>query len=841
MLKIGELENQLLKCFSILTGAIFFVPLLIINNILRPYILSKTIPFQIMVLALLVVWLFLLAIDFKKYRPRLNIVFVVLTLFVLAVFLSSVFSLDIYRSFWGNAERTEGFINIFYLYLFGLAVFSVFKNKSRALTSLIFTTLVASFFVSLFPILQRLSILKILPGEQLSRPGGPLGNPTFLAGYLLVHIFLAVWFFFQNLSSGQKFRKLLGWLTAFIFLVDLAVFLWTQTRGSLIGLFLGVIAALIFAIFVLPKRQRAWAIGAIIFLVASSVLFFVFRPVIRDSAIGQKIPLVNRLAGVSLSDGTTISRLESWKWSLNWWLKRPILGVGQDMFYRVFDENFSANNTAVMSERFDRAHNKYIDILVMNGAVGLTAYVFLIVATMIVVFRQAKKAQSHSLKIAWLSIMALLVAYFIHNFFVFDTPVNSLIFYFILGWLMTVSASDLSAVKQKFAAVEKELLSVKTFPTRRLIGAGILAIVVFIPVFYFTDYKPFQVSRLVYEAAAASQEKVDEVFSYYRRAVNENTFISSEARRMWGDYWLRVLIYNRFQQQLMNPDALKNYTSEALSEMEKGFAKEAMADFYIYSANINTQLSGTASLAALDRQHYSEEEDKWFSIISQTWPKRTDFYTIYVEDQILKKNYSKAEIINAIMLKETPEFGRAIWLKAMIILARDSEIDSAFSLMEQALMADYNPPATNNILFSIGPNVSSENYARLESFLESLAVKESADLDVRKAQFDAKMGRQLRRVQTIFDLLVQLATDRPLRDTTAALKQLAAYLEGALQYEPDKAEYWVRLAMTYGRLHEKEKAISAAEETIRINPDFYQKDANAFIQIMENEDWSKIE
>lgn len=841
MLKTENLEKRLLQLFSFLTGAIFFVPLIIRNNILRPYILSKTIPFQIMVLALLVVWVLLLTIDFKKYRPKLNIVFIALTVFTLAILLSSVFSLDFYRSFWGNAERTEGFVNLLYFYFFSIAIFSVLRHRLKTLNVLIFTTLAASFFVSLYPILQRLSILRLMPGEQLSRPGGPLGNPTFLAGYLLVHLFLAVWFFFQNINGPQKFRKILSWLAVLIFLVDGAVFVWTQTRGSFVGLFLGVVAALLVSLFTLPKKQKKWAAGILTFAVIISVSFFVFRPVIRESAVATKVPIISRLASISLNDGTTISRLESWKWSLNWWLKRPVLGAGQDMFYRVFDENYSANDMALMSERFDRAHNKYIDVLVMNGAVGLAAYLFLLLSTVIAAIRQVKKAQNLSLKIAWLSVVALLVAYFTHNFFVFDTPVNSLIFYFLLGWLMAVFPSASSAEEEKAVQTVKEPEGQKKFPAEHLIASAILAIVVFGPIFYFTDYKPFRAGRLAYEAAAAPQEKIDEVFGYYRQAIGQNTFISSEARRMWGDYWLRVLIYNRFQQQLTDAESLKKYTSEVLSEMDKGYKKEAMADFYIYNANINMQLSGTASLAALDRKYYAEEEDKWFSLISQNWPRRTDFYTIYVEDQILKKNYDKAEAINGVMLKETPEFGRAIWLKAVIVLARDSESDAVFPLMEQALNAGYNPVLTNNILFSVTPNISSKNYAQLENFLETLAAKESVDLNLQKAQFDNKTARQLDRVRAVYGLLVQLATDRPLDNQQLALKQQVAYLEGALKYQPDNAEYWVKLALAYGQLHNKEEAIRAAQETIRINPQFYQQDASSFIQIMENEDWSKIE
>jgi len=143
-------------------------------------------------------------------------------------------------------------------------------------------------------------------------------------------------------------------------LVSLVVFLWVQTRGSIIGLIVGLFAALIVSIFTIPNKiyKKFAMIGAGI-IVLAGILFFVFQPQIQQSRISQEIPFVGRLASISLSDASTRARILNWQRSFNWWKERPIFGYGQDMFYQVFDKNYSGDDFALSQERFDRAHNKF--------------------------------------------------------------------------------------------------------------------------------------------------------------------------------------------------------------------------------------------------------------------------------------------------------------------------------------------------------------------------------------------------------------------------------------------------------------------------------------------------
>ena len=114
MINVLKLEGKLRKLAFWLGVLCLASVILILPNILRPFILAKMLPFQTFSLFLTAVWIILMILDFKKYRPRFNWLTIAVTIFYVIILLSSIFSLVPYRSFWGNAERMEGFISLFH-------------------------------------------------------------------------------------------------------------------------------------------------------------------------------------------------------------------------------------------------------------------------------------------------------------------------------------------------------------------------------------------------------------------------------------------------------------------------------------------------------------------------------------------------------------------------------------------------------------------------------------------------------------------------------------------------------------------------------------------------------
>ncbi|MDD3434871.1 MAG: tetratricopeptide repeat protein, partial [Candidatus Pacebacteria bacterium] len=73
-------------------------------------------------------------------------------------------------------------------------------------------------------------------------------------------------------------------------------------------------------------------------------------------------------------------------------------------------------------------------------------------------------------------------------------------------------------------------------------------------------------------------------------------------------------------------------------------------------------------------------------------------------------------------------------------------------------------------------------------------------------------------------------------------KTIAELYLSAINLEPNNVQLYISLAATYGKLHNKEKAIFYAKKALEINPALpnLKQAVDDFIQIIENEDWEKI-
>ena len=70
--------------------------------------------------------------------------------------------------------------------------------------------------------------------------------------------------------------------------------------------------------------------------------------------------------------------------------------------------------------------------------------------------------------------------------------------------------------------------------------------------------------------------------------------------------------------------------------------------------------------------------------------------------------------------------------------------------------------------------------------------------------------------------------------------KIAEYLAMAVKYNSEDPIYWSRLAAAYGKLHNKDGAIQAAQMAAQLSPGVYATDAAAFIYYVQNEQWDKL-
>ncbi len=403
---------------TIIVGAfaVLLIPFFVTESMFFPYITGKNFAFRIIVEVMLAAWLGLLLVN-STYRPKRSWIFVAMAIFTLVVAAADIFGENPARSFWSNFERMEGLLAILHLAAYVVVLGTVVRTeklwKVLMQASIGVATVLAIFsFRELTP---------SFPGE-LIRVDATFGNPTYFAVYLLFNIFLTA-----VLAYRASRQKLLVGGYAFATLLQMIALYNTGTRGTLLGIIGGaLVTACLIAIFGKKhprlRRSATVCVGVIILL---GGLFFAAR----KTTFVQESPILARFANISLTDTTVESRVTLWT-SIGWngFKERPLLGWGQDNFIVVFGKYYDP----VMYKQepwFDRAHNVFIDWAIAGGILGLLAYLSLFAACLLMLVRSTLPLPEKAI------LVGLLVAYGIHNLFVFDNLVSYIYFAILLSYI----------------------------------------------------------------------------------------------------------------------------------------------------------------------------------------------------------------------------------------------------------------------------------------------------------------------------------------------------------------------------------------------------------------------
>ena len=152
-----------------------------------------------------------------------------LAIFVGVVALSSIFGENFYRSFWSNYERMEGLVTYLHLLAYFLVLAGTLKTE-KVWNWLFNTSLFASVIVAFYGVFQLSGILQTHQGSRLD---ATLGNASYLAVYMVFHIFLAM-----ALFTGQKISE--NGFIFFVIALESFVLYHTATRGAILGIIGGL-------------------------------------------------------------------------------------------------------------------------------------------------------------------------------------------------------------------------------------------------------------------------------------------------------------------------------------------------------------------------------------------------------------------------------------------------------------------------------------------------------------------------------------------------------------------------------------------------------------------------
>lgn len=382
-----------------------------------------------------------------------------LLLFLGANALSTIFSIDTHTSIWGYYSRSNGGLLsiISYLSLYWAFVSNIDKSKIKTLLKV---GLLSGFIISLWGIFEHFGISPscvILRGEfnascwiqdVQARVFATLGQPNWMAAYLAMLIFPALYFLLTSKTRSETIRYTL--LTIIYYLA----FTFTYSRGPTLGLISGIVVFLSLSFW--RERQRLlhfvrsrMTIVLITFLVINLLFgsaLTSFRLVSKFAPPPRPVIGLPTTSVTQLETGGTESgqiRFIVWQGALDIFRHYPVFGSGVETFaYSYY--NFRPQKHNLTSEwdfLYNKAHNEYLNYLATTGIVGFGAYMGVIFTFVMWSIKRIMNKESrinkfvanaiklNSYSLILTAILASYITYLVYNFFLFSVVVIALSFY----------------------------------------------------------------------------------------------------------------------------------------------------------------------------------------------------------------------------------------------------------------------------------------------------------------------------------------------------------------------------------------------------------------------------
>ena len=526
-------------------------------------------------------WLVLLLRD-PAYRPPRSWLLAIFGGYLLIALLAAWFGVSPTLSMWSSYERMDGWVGLAHWFAYLLVLVSVFRawRQWRALLNF---NVAVGLLVGLLGLYEyfRLGPFHYVNWDS-ARISITFGNPTYVAAYAAVNIFIAAALLFSSffpdpadtaaLARAQRRRReravpwwrhpangwRLFWLTAI--LLSLVILWLSGSRGGPLSVGIGGTAAgLAYALWGRGRLRRTAAalIGPAMVL---ALAVFALLPVNALAPPGQEYlddpeaSLYARLQA-TLRDLSVEHRIEAFRVGYAAVRERPLLGWGPENFSVIHERYVSARISALSETSFDRAHNKLLEEATTTGILGLLAYLSLWGWLLWAFLRQARRLPL-SRRVFLMLVGGGLAAHFTHNMFLFDTPGTRPQWYVLVGFIVFVAAqrepaaaagdATTTAAPSKPSVVPQRLTAALSAIGLNTAAAVAIALIIALFAAYYLNYRAY---------AAANQALV--ILNYGRSW--EERFAAMEHSAAWSrelaNQSRRMMFQEiNFRWHSMNPD-----------------------------------------------------------------------------------------------------------------------------------------------------------------------------------------------------------------------------------------------------------------------------------------------
>ncbi|MHB8903622.1 MAG: O-antigen ligase family protein [Patescibacteria group bacterium] len=353
-------------------------------------------------------------------------------IFIIGLGLLLPFSINPLQSFFGSYDRQMGFLSYLFYFIWFLLIFVNISGpdkelNKRKINRIIIAAVASSFLVAIYGILQILNIDFIVWSESpflFRRVTSTLGQPNFLASYLLLVIPLSLYLFIKAKKFLGKFFYLL------IAAAQILCLFFTASRGAL--------AALILVVF------------GFLFLLFLRINFSIFKKIMI--ALGFFIVIASGLwslehflpgrvsTAVNLQYGSSAVRVIFYKVAISAIAQKPLLGYGlengSEIYIKYYQPDWGVYGD--VGATTDRAHNLILDILLSGGLFALIFFSLLYYQFFYLVKKNIKTASLNSLS---LFLGLGVAAYLISLLFSFTIITGEVYFWLFLALLSSINLS----------------------------------------------------------------------------------------------------------------------------------------------------------------------------------------------------------------------------------------------------------------------------------------------------------------------------------------------------------------------------------------------------------------
>ena len=401
--KVRFPERGLVVSVHACLALVLLTPLVAMPEVLYPFTVGKALYARSLIAGAFALWA-VLAVVRPAWRPRFDILTVLLALTLVVGLVSAFSGISLQRSLWSGYPRMGGLVDAAHWLAFAVLLSAMLRTAAhwRYFLNLNLAVGLAAALVGAarfhFP---EATGVAWWPEPHESRASAIFANPLFFAAHMQAVALLAAGFLVQSFLGAPAPAALRAFwaLTAVVAAWALTL---SGSMGAMAGLGAGAGGAALFHAVLGPSPAARLAgravLGALVLVaIALAAALLADRSGNREAReagaaqeSGFTVPLFERVTSADRIGSTFGKRLDNWEAGLRAFTDRPVLGWGPGNYLAaasLYDRAAAKTNRAR-----DRAHNEALERAVTGGIPGLLAWLALWGATFATAWRGARRS-----------------------------------------------------------------------------------------------------------------------------------------------------------------------------------------------------------------------------------------------------------------------------------------------------------------------------------------------------------------------------------------------------------------------------------------------------------------